>query len=94
MNEVVLAGLAHMVLVFFKAMQQRNVAFLHYCWVVPTSYFLSAADVFIITIIAVQAVQADSYWIVVPLAFSMGTGGGIGALAAMWIHSHYIGHQP
>lgn len=91
MNEIVAVGLAHFGFVFFKAFQQRNVAFLHYWWVYPISYCMSFTEVFVLALVAVRAVQAESLWDMVPFALSLGTGGGTGALAAMWLHHRFLG---
>lgn len=91
MTEILVAGCVHAALVFFKVIQQRNVAFLHYWWTIPSSYALSAADVTIVSIVALRAMHAESMASMVVLALIMGTGGWIGAMTAMWVHTHYIG---
>lgn len=40
--------------VFLKAFQQRNVAFDNYIWVLPTSYCMAFAEVYVIALIAQQ----------------------------------------
>ena len=87
-----LAGAAYCVFVFFKAFQQKNVAFDHYKWVMPISYAMSATEVLVISLIAVEAAQGLS-WDLVWFALSIGTGGGLGALAAMRFHNRYIGEE-
>ena len=91
-GNVLAAGTAYCVFVFFKAFQQKNVAFDHYKWVMPISYAMSATEVLVISLIAVEAAQGLS-WDLVWFALSIGTGGGLGALAAMKFHNRYIGEE-
>ena len=91
MNEAFAVGLAHFAFVFFKAFQQRNVAFMHYHWIYPISFFMSATEVFVLSLVAVRAVQAESWYDMVPFAFALGVGGGTGAIAAMWLHHRFLG---
>jgi len=90
MIEAAIAGAAHFVFVFFKAAQQRNVAFLHYRWIMPTSFFMSTTEVFILSLIAVRAVNADNLLDMWPYVVALGLGGGLGALLSMYIHQKYI----
>ena len=90
MIEVFAAGLAHGIFVFFKAFQQRNVAFLHYRLVIPTSYAMSFADVFVLSIVAFNAVKVDSITEMIPLMIALGTGGAMGAISSMWVHNKYV----
>ena len=75
---------ASFMFVFLKAFQQRNVAFDHYFWVLPTSMCMAAAEVYVITVIA-----AKGYEILAVLG--MGLGAGAGALLAMYLHRRYLG---
>lgn len=89
MPDWILAGTAYFFFVFFKAMQQRNVAFLHYGWIMPVSFLMSTADVFVVSLVAVTAVKGgfDS---LVPLVVAISVGSGLGSLLAMWLHNKYI----
>lgn len=87
-----IAGAAYFVFVFFKAFQQRNVAFLHYRWILPISYAMSLTEVLVISLIAIEASQGWS-WQLLGFGFTIGTGGGLGAVASMWIHNRYIRHE-
>lgn len=83
------AGVAYFVYVFFKAFQQKNVAFDHYKWVMPISYGMAFMEVLVISLVAFQAskgITPDLIW----FAVAIGTGGGLGALTAMWIHNRYV----
>ena len=89
LNEL-LAGGAYFIFVFFKAFQQRNVAFLHYWWVIPISYAMSCTEVFVISLVAHEAASGLS-WDLLWFAVTIGTGGGLGAIISMWIHHRYVG---
>ncbi len=83
------AGIAYFVFVFFKAFQQRNVAFMHYRWILPISYMMAITEVFIISLIAVEAskgLSIELLW----FALTIGTGGGLGAIVSMWVHDKYV----
>lgn len=73
---------ANFVLVFFKAVQQRNVVGDYYLWVVPTSFAMAYSEVAII----LNIVEIQSYWAGLP----MGLGGGTGALLGMYLHRKFI----
>ena len=84
------AGTAYFLFVFFKAFQQKNVAFDHYLWVMPISYVMSFTEVLVTSLIAVTAVQRGISWDLLWFALAIGTGGGSGAMLAMWTHNKYI----
>ena len=84
------AGGLHFLFVFFKAFQQRNVAFMHYGWIMPISFCMSTTEVFAVGLVAYGAVNAESWWELLTYALTMGIGGGSGALVAMWTHHRYI----
>jgi len=86
-----MAGIAYFVFVFFKAFQQRNVAFMHYHWVMPISYVMSLSEVFIISVVAIRAASGAPFWEMVRIGVAIGTGGGLGAICAMWLHHKYLG---
>jgi len=88
MNELA-AGVAYFVFVFFKAFQQRNVAFMHYKWILPISYAMACTEVFVISLVAVEASQGLS-WGLLWFAATIGTGGGVGAVASMYLHNRFI----
>ena len=77
--EVFYAGIAMFAFVFFKAFQQRNVAFDHYWPVIPISLLMACAEVYVIS-----AVVRGGYD--PALVLSIGSGSGVGALLAMWLH--------
>ena len=77
--EVFYAGIAMFAFVFLQAFQSRNVAFDHYWPVIPTSLLMACAQVYVIS-----AVARGGYDLA--FVFSIGSGGGVGALLAMWLH--------
>ena len=84
------AGFGYFLYVFFKALQQKNVAFDHYKWVLPVSYAMAFTEVMVISLIARNAathgISLDLIW----FAIAIGTGGGIGALISMYVHNRWI----
>jgi hypothetical protein len=72
-----------MVFIFFKAFQQRNVAFEHYRWIIPTSITMAITEFWVIAMIVREGYN-------LPLVITLGTGAGVGALAATWIHSRWL----
>lgn len=86
----IIAGLAWFAFVFFKAFQQKNVAFDHYKWIIPISYCMSATEIAVISIVSIKAVNATEILQMLPMVFAVGTGGGLGAIAAMWLHNRYV----
>lgn len=69
--------------VLLRAFQQRNVAFMNYSWVVPTSYCMAVMDVFVITFVAHRG------WSI-GLVLANGTGGALGSLCAMYLHKRWV----
>jgi hypothetical protein len=96
MTELV-AGVVYFFSVFAKAFQQRNVAFVNYKLILPTSYLLSVTDVAWIGLTTYQVVEvmdaSQPMWRLVTLAVAIGTGGGLGCLASMWIHHRHFTHE-
>ena len=93
--EYLIAGIAYFVFVFFKAFQQRNVAFLHYKMVLPVSYCLAGTEVFVYALITFSVIKAgglttDLLWYV----FAVGTGGGLGAMLGMKLHHMATSRTP
>lgn len=82
--DAVTGFLAMLAFVFFKAFQQRNVAFDNYVAVLPTSLAMAATEFYVIALIV-----KTGYDIVLVLA--LGTGAGIGALGAMVAHKRFFG---
>jgi hypothetical protein len=90
MIEAYIAGVAHFVFVFFKAFQQRNVAFMHYWWIMPISFCMSTTEVFVLSLVAIRAVQAESILLMWPFVMTLSFGGGLGAIVAMWTHNKFV----
>ena len=85
-TEIIYATLAMFAFVFLKAFQQRNVAFDHYWPVIPTSWLMAAAEVYVIATI----VRIGYDFVLVA---AIGTGAGAGALVAMWLHKRIFRGQ-
>ena len=82
---------ANFAFIFLKAFQQRNVAFMHYAWVVPTSFAMGIVEVGVVGAVAIEATKADHFFDLWPLILAVGLGGGLGCIASMWVHHRYIG---
>lgn len=78
-----LASLAH---VFFKAFQQRNVAFDHYRWVMPTSLCMTFTEFYVIALFVMEGFD-------LLLVGAIGAGAGLGAIIAMHLHGKYLGSK-
>lgn len=91
MIEALAAGAAYFLFVFLKAFQQKNVVGMHYRWILPISYMMAASEVFIISIIAFKAAGGAPFSDLIVFAFTIGTGGGLGALAGMYVHNKHVG---
>lgn len=86
-----LVGAANFVFIFLKAFQQRNVAYLHYGLVLPTSVAMAVAEIGVIGAVAIKATSVESYVQMAPMVGAVALGGGLGCLASMWIHHKLLG---
>ena len=91
MINALLVGAANFIFIFLRAFQQRNVAFLHYWWVLPTSLAMSIAEVGVVGAVAIEATGADHFIDLWPMILAIAIGAGGGATASMFIHSRYLG---
>lgn len=89
-NTAIAVGLANFIFIFLKAFQQRNVAFMHYGWVVPTSLLMAVAEVYVVGAVAVNAVAVGLSPALVPFILAVGLGGGLGAVCSMWLHKRIM----
>ena len=87
----ILVGAANFMFIFLKAFQQRNVAFMHYAWVLPTSAAMAVVEVGVVGAVAIEATRATSFMDLWPVIGAIALGGGLGCLASMWVHHKYIG---
>jgi len=94
MSTTLLVGVCNFVFIFLKAAQQRNVAFLHYSWVIPTSFAMAVVEVAVISMVAVEANTAGNWHELVPFVIAVGLGGGTGAISSMWIHHRFLTRRP
>lgn len=90
MIEIAAVTSAYFVFVFFKAVQQRNVMGLHYRWIMPVSYAMSTTEVFMIAAVAYRATHMAHWLELLPFVLGIGTGGGLGAIAGMYLHNKHI----
>lgn len=83
MKTYIFIGFAYFLYVFFRAFQQRNVAFNKFAWVMPFSFGMATIDIFVIASIAYLGFK----W---GLVIAMGIGGGLGAMTAMYVHERWF----
>lgn len=90
MHDATLVGLMSFLFVFFKAFQQRNVAFEHYGAVMPLSVLMGFVEYTMYFVVAMQAARSDPS---VTTALTMGVGAGSGALLAIKLHTTMFGRK-
>lgn len=90
MHDAVVVGLMSFCFVFFKAFQQRNVAFEHYGAVMPLSLLMGFTEYTMYFIVAMQAAKTDPSFLT---ALFMGMGAGSGALLAIRLHTKMFGRK-
>ncbi len=88
--QIITVFVANFVFVFFKAFQQRNVAFMHYKWVMPISLLMAFTELYVISAVALRVIKADYYLDMWPLILAVALGGGLGALSSMYLHNRYL----
>jgi hypothetical protein len=74
---------ANFAFILLKALQQRNVAFDNYVWIVPTSFAMAVVEVYVVAQVAVRG------WSI-PVVIALGLAGGTGALSAVYLHKRFI----
>lgn len=84
LTEKLLAAAAWGLVVFIRAFQQRNVAHMHFKWILPTSWVFAFVELIGLTGI----VKVGFSW---DFAIMLGTATGLSCMASMWIHNRYIG---
>lgn len=81
---------ANFIFIGLKSFQQRNVAFMNYKLVFPTSALMGLTEIYIIGVIASGVVNST----LSPLDIcAIITGGGLGCIASMYIHHKYVPHN-
>lgn len=73
-----LAFVASFFFIALKSFQQLNVVRRAYRWIMPTSFLMAACEVYVIANVAKYGFG--------PLVFWVGLGGGLGSLAATYLH--------
>ena len=71
--------------IFFKAIAQQNVQYRRKLLILPTSYCLSACEMFTAAIFVDNFINAD-IWSSILLVSCIGTGGGLGCLISLDFH--------
>lgn len=94
MHTTLIVFLCSFAFIGLKSFQARNIAFLHYRWILPISYGMGFMEVCIASTIAVEAVKAESLWDMSPYVNAVALGGGLGSLLAMFLHSRFLSRKP
>jgi len=66
---------------------------MHYGWVIPTSLVMGTVEVGVVGFVAIKATAAASFIALWPMVLAIGIGGGLGAVASMYIHHKYLGRD-
>lgn len=90
MINVLAVGAANFIFIFLKAFQQRNVAFMHYRWVIPTSILMGTVEVGVMGAVALEALSASNFLDMWPIVAAVSVGGSLGCVASMYMHHKYI----
>lgn len=69
-----------------RAYQQKNVMHDNWLAIIPTSYVMAFMELGLLGVAAIDIVN-NGMWRILPLALAYGTGGWLGAWAAMWLHN-------
>lgn len=83
MGAYLLAFGASFFFVGLKSWQQLNVVHKKYWWILPTSWAMASAEVYIVATVA----RSGWGWLV----FWIGLGSGLGAIAATYVHGRITG---
>ena len=76
--------------IFVKAFQQRNVTWLKYSPVFPTSLSMAVTQVYIWRVVAMRTNAGDSFLQMWPIILVLAFAGGFGCISAMYLHKRYI----
>ena len=68
--------------IFTKSFQQSNVTHKQYKWILPTSMIMAGMEVFMVSVMAKHGVGV--------LVFFVGFGGGLGSIAATYLHDRML----
>ncbi len=89
------AGCVWFLFILLKAIQGRNIAWMNYRYVMPIAYLTAITEVVGISTIAYTGARLvpftwGAFIEVVPMIFAVGTGGGLGCVAGMYLHHKYV----
>jgi len=91
MSGFLAAMAATFLFVGLKSFQQRNVAFDHYAWIMPTSMGLALTEYLVIGYMALEAFHGGFTWLYFGKAACLGLAAGSGSLLATRLHGHFLG---
>ncbi len=76
--------------VFIKAFQQRNVTWLKYRPVLPSSFSMTVTQVYIWHAVSVRTIAGASFLEMWPLIITMTIAAWLGTISGMYLHDRYI----
>jgi hypothetical protein len=77
-----LTFLSSFIYIFTKSFQQNNVTHRQYAWILPTSMIMATLEVFTVSVLSKHGLGI--------LVLFVGTGGGLGSMAATYLHHKYL----
>jgi len=76
--------------IFVKAFQQRNVTWLKYWPVLPTSFSMAVTQVYIWRAVSLRTNEGDSFFEMWPIILALSLAGWLGSISAMYLHHRYL----
>jgi len=76
--------------IFLKAFQQRNVTWMKYSPIMPTSLSMAITQVYIWRVVALRTNAGDSFLQMWPIILALALAGWLGCISAMYLHKRYI----
>ena len=76
--------------VFIKAFQQRNVTWMKYRPVLPSSFSMTVTQVYIWHTVSVRTMAGASFIELWPLIITMTIAAWLGTISGMYLHDRYI----
>ena len=89
-HNLIIIFLANFLFVAVKAFQQRNVTWLKYSPVLPTSISMAITQVYIWRVVALRTNAGDSFLQMWPIIGALALSAWLGCISAMYLHERYI----
>ena len=76
--------------IFLKSFQQRNVTWMKYAPVLPTSFSMTVTQVYIWHTVSVRTMAGDSFLDMWPTIIALSLAAWLGTISGMYLHERYI----